>query len=88
MTLSGYLLSFIIATLLGLLFHVIVGGRGWRIILFVFCSWIGFFVGNSLGSVIDFKWLNIGPIHTLAASLGSIVFMLLGRWLGKTQKRE
>jgi hypothetical protein len=42
MTLSAYLISLVFAAILALLFHVIVGGRGWRILFFVFCSWIGF----------------------------------------------
>jgi len=87
MTLSAYLLAFVFATILGLLFHVIVGGRGWRIIFFVICSWIGFAIGNYLGSALEWKYFNIGVIYVIPASLCSIVIMLLGRWLSSPQKR-
>jgi hypothetical protein len=86
MTLSAYLISILFATVLGLLFHVIVGGRGWRILFFVLCSLLGFFVGNSIGAVTGWTWLNVGPIHTIPAALCAIGAMLLGRWLGKIQK--
>jgi hypothetical protein len=86
MTLPAYLISFVFATVLGLLFHVIVGGRGWRIVFFVLCSILGFFIGNLIGAAIDWKWLNVGPIHVIPATLGAVGLMLLGRWLGKVQK--
>jgi uncharacterized membrane protein YeaQ/YmgE (transglycosylase-associated protein family) len=86
MTLSAYLISLAFASVLGLLFHVIVGGRGWRIIFFVLCSWVGFFIGNILGTALGWKWMNVGPIHLIPAILGAIGIMLLGRWLGKVQK--
>ena len=85
MTLSAYLISLVFATILGFIFHVIVGGRGWRILFFVFCSWLGFLLGNSLGVAVGWKWLNVGPIHSVPASLGAMGVMLLGRWLGKGQ---
>lgn len=87
MTISAYLISFLFASILGLLFHVIVGGRGWRIIFYIICSWIGFFFGNLLGAVFGWKWLNVGPIHVVPAIIGSIVILLLGRWLGKIQNK-
>jgi hypothetical protein len=86
MTLSAYLISLVFAAILALLFHVIVGGRGWRILFFVFCSWIGFFLGNGIGAVVGWKWLNVGPIHSIPASLGAIGVMFLGRWLSKVQQ--
>ncbi len=86
MTLSAYLISFVFATILALLFHVVVGGRGWRILFFIFCSWIGFFLGNSIGAAIGWKWLNVGAIHSVPASLVAIGAMMLGRWLSKVQQ--
>ena len=88
MTLPAYLLSFLFATILGLIFHVIVGGRGWRIIYFVLLSWIGFFLGNAIGQAVEWKWMNVGAIHSIPASIGSILILLLGFWLGKVQKPD
>jgi uncharacterized membrane protein len=86
MTLSAYLISVAFATVLGLLFHVIVGGRGWRIIFYVLCSVSGFFLGSIIGAALKWEWLNVGPIHIIPASLGAIGVMLLGCWLGKVQR--
>jgi len=86
MTPSAYLISLVFAVVLGLLFHVIVGGRGWRILFFVICSILGFFLGNLIGYAVDWKWMNVGPVHAVPATLSAIVVMLLGRWLGKVQK--
>jgi len=88
MTLSAYLLSFLFSTVLGLIFHVIVGGRGWRIIFFILLSWLGFILGNIIGGSIGWQWLNIGSIYSIPASLGSIITLLLGFWLGKVQKNN
>jgi uncharacterized membrane protein YeaQ/YmgE (transglycosylase-associated protein family) len=86
MTLSAYLISLVFATVLGLLFHVIVGGRGWRILFFILCSILGFFLGNLIGGALNWKWLNVGPVHVIPATLGAIGILLLGCWLGKVQK--
>jgi hypothetical protein len=86
MTLSAYLISLVFATVLGLLFHVIVGGRGWRILFFILCSIMGFFLGNMTGAAFNWKWLNVGPVHAIPAALGAIGILLLGRWLSKVQK--
>ena len=86
MTLSAYLISLIFATVLGLLFHVIVGGRGWRILFFILCSILGFFLGNLIGGALNWKWLNVGPVYAVPATLGAIGILLLGRWLGTVQK--
>jgi hypothetical protein len=87
MTLSVLLLAFLFSSILGLVFHVIVGGRGWRILFYLFLSWLGFILGNGLGGSIGWEIWNVGMIKTIPASLGSIILLLLGWWLGKVQKR-
>jgi hypothetical protein len=86
MTLPAILLSLLFASILGLTFHIIVGGRGWRILFYVLFSWLGFVLGNAVGNAINWKWMNVGPIMAIPASLGSIITMGLGYWLGKVKK--
>lgn len=88
MTLSALLLAFLFSSVLGLLFYVIVGGRGWRILLYLVLSWIGFALGNGLGGAIGWEVLQVGPVNTIPATFGSLILLLLGWWLGKVQNKS
>ena len=69
--------AFIIATMYGLGFHVILGGNARRMVLFVVTSWVGFLLGQYIGAYLDISLLRIGVIHLLPASVctaGLLVF--------------
>lgn len=67
-----FIFAFVIATMYGLGFHVVLGGNARRVVLFVATSWLGFLLGQYIGGFLDVAMLRIGVIHLLPASLGAV----------------
>jgi hypothetical protein len=63
-------LGFIIATLLGALFHFILGGDVRRLALFLLSSWVGFGIGHLVGVLLASvaQCWGIAPITRLIRS--------------------
>ena len=76
-----YVFAFVIATMYGLGFHVILGGNARRLVLFVVTSWVGFLLGQYLGGYLDIAFLRIGVIHLLPASVTTVGLLILAHFL-------
>lgn len=83
MTLPTLLLGAILATLYGALYHLVRNGGFRRLLLFIVLAWIGFITGQVAGAALNFTWFEIGALLTGSASLGSLVFLVVGDWLLK-----
>ena len=81
----GLILAFLLATAYGTGFHLFFGGPLRRLFLFLLASWMGFALGQWVGVTLGLRVMNIGPIYTLTASLGSWLALLFSHWLGKEQ---
>ena len=79
---SGLVLGFLLATLYGAGFHLVMGGRPRKIILYLVASWIGFAIGHFVGDFFGIEVLKLGAVHLLTASLGSWIALLLVWFLG------
>lgn len=77
--------AFIIATLLGASFHLIVGGDARRLALFLLVGWVGFSLGHLIGIIFEIDLMNIGSLRIVSACAGAIVALLVARFL--TSKR-
>jgi hypothetical protein len=84
---SGLVLGFLLSTIYGALFHLIVGGRPRKLVLYVIASWVGFALGHFLGDLLGFELLKLGAIHLLAASLGSWL-ALITSWFFTTRNAD
>ena len=73
--------AFIVATMLGLGFHVIVGGSARRMVLFVLTSWTGFLLGQYIGDIFAIDALKLGLVRLLPASSCALVLLLFARRL-------
>ncbi len=66
--------SLVLATLLstayGAAFHLIFGGARAKLVLYLLAGWLGFGLGQWLGSVLHITALDIGAVHTLTATAG------------------
>lgn len=69
--------AFIIATLLGAGFHLIVGGDARRLTLFLLSGWLGFALGQFVGNSMEINLLMMGELQILAATVGSIIALIL-----------
>jgi uncharacterized membrane protein YjjP (DUF1212 family) len=68
--------AFVTATLIGALFHLIFGGRGRRLLLFIVMSWLGFGMGDAAGRSLGIALFKVGDLH-FAFAISGCVFVLL-----------
>lgn len=73
--------AFVIATMYGLGFHVVMGGDARRMVLFVVTSWLGFLLGQYAGAYLDISLLRIGVIHLLPASTSAMALLVFAHVL-------
>jgi hypothetical protein len=83
-------LAFILATLFGAAFHLIMGGDARRLALFLLSGWVGFSLGHLLGVLFEINILNIGTLRIVSASLGALVALVAAHILtsNRTSKRS
>jgi O-antigen ligase len=73
MTLQSILLGFVIATICGLLFHLIRGGAISRIGLYVVAAWIAFWAGQLLSMLTGWNWGRLGTLNLVPALAATFV---------------
>jgi hypothetical protein len=78
--------GFILATLYGAGFHMIVGGDIRRLALFLLSGWIGFGLGHFLGTTFMIDILNIGTLRVVAATFGALVALTVAHLLTTDRK--
>ena len=76
-----FVFAFVIATMYGLGFHVVMGGDARRMVLFIVTSWLGFLLGQYIGGRLDIALLKIGIIHLLPASIGALALLVFAQIL-------
>lgn len=64
-------LAFILATLIGAVFHFIIGGTFRRLLLYLWASWVGFGVGHIVGVLFSIDAFSIGTLRLFSATLGA-----------------
>lgn len=79
-TASGLILGFILATLYGAGFHLIIGGKPRLIVVYLLASWLGFFFGHFVGNFFGIDTFKLGAVYLLTASLGSWLFLVVS-WI-------
>ena len=79
--------GFILATLHGAVFHIIVGGDVRRLALFMLAAWSGFALGQLMAISLDLNVLLVGEIHLGPASLSALVALVLAHLLSASHGR-
>lgn len=79
----GFMFSFLLATAYGAGFHLLFGGGVRKLALYLGAAWIGFAVGQWASAAFSLSLMDVGPVHTFTASLGSWLALVLSHWLGK-----
>jgi hypothetical protein len=85
-TIPVFVFGSLIACLLGSLIHLIFGGKPYRLILSIFFSWIGFWVGNNLGLRYGLFFMKYGPVNYGSAIIICIILGLGGYWISGENK--
>lgn len=77
MNLPALIFGLLLASGIGLLFHLVRGGPLSRMLLYLLSAWIGFGAGHTVGSWLDLRFLRLGAINLLAALLGALLALVL-----------
>lgn len=67
-----FVFAFVVATLIGSVFHFIFGGDARRLAIFLLAAWIGFALGQSAGQSFDVSVVAIGELRIIPAIVGSL----------------
>jgi len=79
--------GFILATLFGAGFHILVGGDARRLALFLLAGWVGFGLGHLVGVIFSINVFNIGTLHIATAAFGAITALLAAHLLTTDKNR-
>jgi len=83
MTIPSLIFAFLIASLLGFLYHLIRGGGLGRILLFLIFGWLGFAVGHLVGIWQGWVLIPVGELNLGMSILGSLIFLVGGDWISR-----
>ncbi len=72
-----FVFAFIIATLFGAIYHLVVGGDARRLAVFLLVGWIGFAVGHIAGGILDIRIFDIGRLHIVPAAVGALFALII-----------
>ncbi len=76
MTTQSAFLGLLIATLCGLLYHLIRGGGLSRLGLYVVTAWVAFFTGHLVGNWLRWTALRVGPLNLLPALVATVLGLI------------
>ena len=83
MTIPAILFGLVVAFLAGALFHVLRGGGGWRLLLNLALSTLGFVLGHASAVIFGFVLYQFGVLDIGSGVVGSLVVLLVGDWLSR-----
>ncbi len=78
----------LLATLIGAGFHLVVGGSGRRLALYLLAAWVGFAVGHLVGVVLQINIINVGTLRAVSAAFGALIALIAARFLTGTPPRS
>jgi len=79
-TFPAALFGLVIALLVGALFHALRGGSGWRLLLYLGSSVLGFALGQVAGIFFGWVLFKFGMLDIGLGMVGSAVILLAGNW--------
>jgi len=85
MTTQSAFLGLLIATLCGLLFHLIRGGGLSRLGLYVVTAWVAFFTGHLVGNWLRWTALRVGPLNLLPALVATVLGLIAANVLAGSE---
>lgn len=81
-----FVFAFVVATLIGSVFHFIFGGDARRMALFLLAGWIGFALGQAAGNSFDINIYAIGELRIVPAIIGAL-FTLISVLIFTSERR-
>lgn len=75
----AFTFAFILATICGAAFHLVVGGDIRWLALYLLIGWIGFALGHLVGVLLNISLLQIGVLRVFPAVSGAVLMLVLTR---------
>jgi uncharacterized membrane protein YjjP (DUF1212 family) len=88
LTLPTFIFGSFFALLIGSLFHLVFGGDFKRLLLYLFISWLGFWVGDFISKQIGLRFITVGLLNLGFSIIGSLAFLFIAFWLGMDNSRK
>lgn len=85
MTLPALLFGILLAALYGSAFHFWKAENISRLVLYLILSEVGFWTGHLISSGLDWHFASIGPLNAGLGTIGSVLFLFVGRWLSQVE---
>lgn len=82
-----FVFAFVVATLIGAVFHFVFGGDARRMALFLLAGWIGFALGHAAGRSFDIAIYPIGELRIIPAIIGAL-FTLFAVLIFTSERRQ
>jgi hypothetical protein len=83
MTIPSLIFAILIASLYGVLYHLVRDGGLGRLLLFVIFGWAGFALGHLLGIWQGWVLIPVGELNLGLSTLGSLVLLVLVDWVSR-----
>ena len=78
MPLNTILFGVLLSTLYGGLYHLVRGGKTRKLLLFVALSWAGFWVGDTVGWLMNWTFAPVGMMNAGMGTIGAFLFLAVG----------
>jgi hypothetical protein len=82
------LFALLVALLYGSLYHLLRGGKIWRLALYIGLSMLGFAVGHLIGVWRGWVFSPLGSLNLGMSTLGSLFALVLGDWLSRVDSNS
>jgi uncharacterized membrane protein YccC len=86
MTVPGVVYGFLIASAVGLAFHLVRGGSLGRLAMYLVSAWVSFAVGHTVGGWVGLHLWRFGPLNLFSALVGTILGLLTAAFLAGPQQ--
>jgi hypothetical protein len=88
MTIPLLLIALLIALLCGAVFLLLRGGSGWRLLLYFGLSALGLAVGQGISAWRGWHLWMLGALDIGMSVIGSLIFLALGDWLTRIDRKK
>jgi hypothetical protein len=88
MTILAFIFGSVVASIFGALYHLVRGGSGGQLFLYLVVSGISFWFGHLVANITGITFFSLGPIRTGLAALFTIVGLVAAEWLSVVDRHE
>ncbi len=88
MSIPSLFFGSVIATICGLLFHLLRGGRLSRMLLYIATAWVSFFAGQFASEWITWRVLRFGSLNLLPDIIATIIGLMTAHVLSGPETKS